>query len=180
MWETAAYGETIRPRTFAAATVVLLVAIVLQLSVVARLNLPAGRPDLVLTLIAVVALIEGPLFGAVLGFVVALVGDLLSTHVIGQTALVLCLVGYLVGQFADVAERSITVPLVAVGGAVALGTLGHAATTSILGDAALTGGQVVARALAAGLYAVLVIPFLFPLASAACRRLRGERRDGPR
>ncbi|CAI7980271.1 MULTISPECIES: rod shape-determining protein MreD [Parafrankia] len=176
MWDTGTSEESLHPRTFVAAVVVLLVAVVLQVSVVARLGAPLGRPDLVLVLLAIIALIEGPMLGAVLGFAVGLVADLLSTHVIGQTALVLCLVGYLVGLVMNAAERSIVVPLAAVGAAAALGTLGHAATTSILGDAALTGGQAIVRAIAAGLYALLVTPFLFPLAAAASRRLHGDRR----
>ncbi|OAA28806.1 rod shape-determining protein MreD [Frankia sp. EI5c] len=176
MWDTGAAEEQLQPRVFTAAVVLLLVAVVLQVSVVARLGAPLGRPDLVLVLLATVALIEGPLLGALLGFTVGLVADLLSTHVIGQTALVLCLVGYLAGLVMNAAERSIAVPLAAVGAAAALGTLGNAAATAILGDAALTGPQALVRALAAGLYALLVTPFLFPLATAASRRLHRDRR----
>jgi rod shape-determining protein MreD len=176
MWDTAAPEETVRGRTFTAALLILFVAMILQVSVVARLALPVGRIDLVLTLLSAVALIEGPLLGALLGFVVGLLGDLLSTHVLGQTALVLCLVGYGVGLVAAAAQRSVTVPLVAIGGATVLGTLGYAATTSILGDAALTGGQAVVRAVAAGFYALLLTPFLYPLLLLGSRRLTGGRR----
>lgn len=175
MWDTGNPEEQLRPRAFAAAVTVLLVAVVLQVSVVARLGAPLGRPDLVLVLLAIVALIEGPLLGAVLGFAVGLLADLLSTHVLGQTALVLCLVGYLSGLVMNAAERSIAVPLAAVGTAAALGTLGNAAATAILGDAAVTGAQALVRALAAGAYALLVTPFLFPLAAAASRRLHRDR-----
>ncbi|WP_018634856.1 rod shape-determining protein MreD [Parafrankia elaeagni] len=175
MWDSGFSEERLHPRAFAAAVVLLLVAVVLQVSVVARLGAPLGRPDLVLVLLAVVALIEGPLLGAVLGFAVGLLADLLSSHVIGQTALVLCLVGYLTGLVMNAAERSIAVPLAAVGAAAALGTLGNAAATALLGDAALTSGQALLRALAAGIYGLLVTPFLFPLALAAARRLHRER-----
>ena len=178
MWDAGASEESLRGRALAASAALLFAAVILQVSVVARLNLPVGRPDLVLTLLAMVALIEGPMIGALLGFLVGLFGDLLSTHVLGQSALVLCLVGYLVGHLLDATERTIVVPLLAVGGAVALGTLGHAAGTAIFGDAALTGSQAVVRALTAGLYGMLLTPFLLPLLTAAARRLRGERRGG--
>ncbi|ONH61184.1 rod shape-determining protein MreD [Frankia sp. CcI49] len=175
MWDGGFSEERLHPRAFAAAVALLAVAVVLQVSVVARLGAPLGRPDLVIVLLAIIALIEGPLLGAVLGFVIGLLADLMSTHVLGQTALVLCLVGYLAGLVMNAAERSITVPLATVGAAAVFGTLGNAAATAILGDAALTGAQALERAAAAGLYAVLVTPFLFPIATAASRRLHRDR-----
>ncbi|ETA02854.1 cell shape-determining protein [Frankia casuarinae] len=180
MWGIAGPEETLRGRAVVAAVVLLTVALILQVSVIARLGLPGGRLDLMLVLLAAIALIEGPLLGAVAGFVAGLLADLSSSHVLGQTALVLCLIGYAVGLAMDAAERSVVVPLAAIGGASVLGTLGYAATTSILGEAALTGGQAVLRALVAGVYALLLTPFLFPLLLAGSRRLAGGRRREPR
>jgi rod shape-determining protein MreD len=180
MWDTAAAEETVRGRTFAAAFVLLFIATILQVSVVARLPLPVGRIDLVLFLVAAIALIEGPLLGALLGFSIGLLGDLLSTHVLGQAALVLCLVGYGAGLVTAAAHQSVTVPLVTISGATFLGTLGYAASTSILGNAALTGGQAVVRALASGGYSLLLTSFLYPLLLLGSRRLAGDRRRGLR
>jgi rod shape-determining protein MreD len=114
--------------------------------------------------------------GALLGFVVGLAGDLFSTHVLGQSALMLCLVGYGAGLVVGAAERSVLGPLLTVSAAAALGTLGHAATAALLDDAGVTAGEATRRALAAGLYAVLATPFLFPLVLAGSRRISGEPR----
>jgi rod shape-determining protein MreD len=164
-----------RRRTFVVAVLALFVATILQMSVIARLGLPGGRPDLVLMTLAAVALVEGPVTGALLGFVTGLLGDLMSAHVVGQSALVLCLVGYLAGLVLDVTRRSVAVPLVAVCGAVAGGTLGYFAIAALLGDAVVSPGQAIVRSLAAALYAVLITPFLFPVVQAGLRRCRGVR-----
>jgi rod shape-determining protein MreD len=137
-------------------------ALVAQVSIVARLDLPfGGRPDLVLVLLAAVALVEGPVAGAVLGFGAGLFGDLMSSHVLGQGAVVLCLAGYCVGLVEDASERPARVPLAAVGLACALGTLAHGAFAAILGESGLGGGQLLVRAAAAGLYGLLLTPFAF-------------------
>jgi rod shape-determining protein MreD len=154
----------------------LLFALVLQVCIVVRLGLPLdGRPDVVLVLLAAVALAEGPVAGAVLGFGVGLFGDLASSHVLGQGAVVLCLVGYCAGLAMAAAERSVRVPMAVVGLACTLGTLGHVAFAAILGGSALTGGQTVVRALAAGMYGLLLTPFVFPAVLGGVRRLRGDR-----
>ncbi|WP_261574537.1 rod shape-determining protein MreD [Frankia gtarii] len=177
MWDIADSSDTVRVRTFVAATALLMVAFIGQVSIVARLGLPGGRLDLVLVLLATISLIEGPLVGAVSGFVVGVLADLASSHVLGQSALVMCLIGYAVGLVMDAADRSVVVPLAAIGGASVAGTLGYAATTSIFGAAALTGGEAVVRALVAGVYAVLLAPFVFPLLTAGSRRLSGRPRQ---
>ncbi|MCK9920410.1 rod shape-determining protein MreD [Frankia sp. AgPm24] len=180
MWEILDSDESVRVRSVVAAVLMLLVAIVAQVSVVARFNLPGGRLDLVLVLLASIALIEGPLVGAISGFVAGLAGDLASTHVLGQSALVMCLIGYAVGLVMDTAERSVAVPLAVIGGASVLGTLGYAAMTSLLGEAAMTGGEAIRRAVVAGLYAVIATPFVFPLLLRGARRLAGDRGRGGR
>ncbi|MDT3445993.1 MULTISPECIES: rod shape-determining protein MreD [unclassified Pseudofrankia] len=170
-------GE-VHPLTFAALTAVLLAAAIAQVSVVARVPLPGGHPDLVLLLLATAALLEGPIAGALLGFVVGLFGDLLSTHVLGRSALVCCLLGYLVGLLADATERSVAIALVVVSGAVAGATIANVAVAGLLSDgAAGTPGQAFQRALVAALYAALLTPFLFPAMAAGVRRTRRARRS---
>ncbi|WP_242605704.1 rod shape-determining protein MreD [Frankia sp. Cppng1_Ct_nod] len=157
------------------AIVTMVVAIVLQLSVVAALDLPLGPPDIVLIMLACAALVEGRLFGVIVGFVVGLVADLLSTHVLGQTTMIFCLVGYGVGLASDEAERTAYLPLVVVAAASALGTAGHAAMAAILGDVSLTGTQALLRTVGAALYALVLTPLVFPLVGVGLRRLRGDR-----
>jgi rod shape-determining protein MreD len=167
--------------TFAVLAVVLLTATVAQVSLVARLPLPGGRPDLVLLLLATAAVVEGPVTGALLGFVTGLFGDLDSSHVLGESALVLCLFGYLAGLVAQSAGRSVVTALATVGGAVAVGTAAEALVAALLdSDVGGAPGTVGLRALTAGAYAALLTPFLLPAVTAAARRTRRARRAGRR
>src|SRR5580704_1592452 len=84
--------------------VVVAVAIVLQLAVADRITFPGGTgPDLVLLTVAALALATGPMAGAVLGFCAGLALDVAppAGHLVGQDALVFCLVGYVCGLFSS-------------------------------------------------------------------------------
>lgn len=177
LWEPESDADAIHGPTFGVVTLTLLVTVIAQVSVIARLGLAGGGPDLVLMLLATAALVLGPVNGALLGFVVGLFGDLLSTHVLGQTTLVFLLVGYGVGLVADATERSAAVAVAAVCGAVAVGTVADVAVAALLGaDGLASPGQTLLRAVAAALYAALLTPFLFPAVSAGVRRTRRMRR----
>jgi rod shape-determining protein MreD len=76
---------------------VVAVAVVLQLAVADRITFPGGAgPDLVLLTVAALALATGPLAGAILGFCGGLALDVAppAGHLVGQDALVFCLIGY--------------------------------------------------------------------------------------
>jgi rod shape-determining protein MreD len=163
------------PRVWVAA-LCLVAALVLRLSVLARLHLPLGPPDLVLVVLGSAALVLGPGEGAALGFGIGLVGDLLSDHTLGRLALVLCVVGYGIGLLRDEAERSTLVPLAVIAGASAVSVLGYAVTGEILGDPQAASSPVLHRLAGAVLYDLLLTPFIFPLVSGLMRRLAPERR----
>jgi len=87
----------------------LAVALVVQLTVLNGLRLPGGGvPDLVLVLVAALAMAEGPVAGTVTGFAVGLCLDLAppGSAAIGQYALVFCLVGWVAGRLSPVASHS--------------------------------------------------------------------------
>jgi rod shape-determining protein MreD len=87
----------------------LLVALLLQLTVLNGLQLPGGGvPDLVLVMVACLALAVGPVPGMVIGFVAGLAVDLAppGSPVIGQYTLVFCLVGWACGRLWLTASRS--------------------------------------------------------------------------
>ena len=75
--------------------VLLVTALVLQLSVVNRLPLPGTGPDLVLLTVIALALCGGPAAGAVTGFGAGLALDLAppGSYLIGGYALVFCVIG---------------------------------------------------------------------------------------
>ncbi|AEH08986.1 MULTISPECIES: rod shape-determining protein MreD [Protofrankia] len=174
MWDTGTRAAEPRGRIVVVTVAVMAVLIVLQVSVIAALRLPLGSPDIVLVVLCFVALCQGPVTGAVVGFSVGVLADLLSTHVLGQTALVFSLVGYGVGLVGEETDRSAYLPLAVAAAASATATAGHAAMAGIIGQPSLTGTQTLLRALGAALYALVLTPVVFPLVTAGLRRLRRE------
>ncbi len=80
------------------------VAVVVQVTVVARIAFPGGAgPDLVLLVVAALALAGGPMVGVLTGFLAGLALDVAppGSHFVGQNALVFCLIGYACGLAAD-------------------------------------------------------------------------------
>jgi rod shape-determining protein MreD len=87
----------------------LAIALVVQLSVLNGLRLPGGGvPDLLLILVAALAMAEGPVTGMAVGFATGLCLDLAppGSAVIGQYALVFCLAGWAAGRLGPVASHS--------------------------------------------------------------------------
>jgi hypothetical protein len=76
------------------------VAVIVQVTIVDRIAFPGGTgPDLVLLATAALGLANGPLVGALTGFWAGLALDVAppGSHLVGQNALVFCLIGYLCG-----------------------------------------------------------------------------------
>jgi rod shape-determining protein MreD len=86
----------------------LVVAVVVQVSVLNGLLLPGGGvPDLVLVLVCTLAMVSGPVNGALIGFAGGLCLDLAppGSELVGQYALVFCLAGLAAGRLQRVAGR---------------------------------------------------------------------------
>ena len=91
------------PKTLVAVAlpVALFVAVIVQLTVVNRLPLPGGdAPDLVLLLVAAVAVTSNTMIATLTGFAGGLALDIAPpvSHYAGEYALVFCLVGYLAAR----------------------------------------------------------------------------------
>lgn len=152
-------------------------AVLLQTTVLARLPLPGGAPDLLLVLVVAFALAEGPLSGTVTGFAAGLLADLGADHELGRTALVLALVGYVAGlvhddpSYGGSGERSTLLPFVVVGLSAAAAVTVFAIEGVLLSDPRVTGSAYL-RALAGTVpYCVLLTPFVLPVIGALVRRL---------
>jgi rod shape-determining protein MreD len=150
-------------RRLAAAVAAVLAALILQVSFINGLPLPGGsQPDLVLVVVVVLALFGGPLEGSVIGFCAGLAADIAPpvSHLVGQNALVFCLVGYGCGQLRGLLERSEWLPLAGVAiGAVAGESL-YALIGIMFGDPDITWlavRQVLPPAVA---YDLLLSPFI--------------------
>ena len=168
--------------------VVVAVTVVLQLTIVDRIAFPGGAgPDLVLLVVAALALAGGPMAGVLTGFLAGLALDVAppGSHFIGQYALVFCLVGYCCGLLADDgsgdAEQGHTalfeIVVTATGavcGEVLLALLGV-----MLSDPRVTWPAITNVLPAAVAYNVLLCPFVL-YAVAAALRLGGARGESRR
>lgn len=91
------------------AVALLVVALIFQLMVLNGVRLPGGGvPDLVLVVVAALAIVDGPVPGMVAGFAAGLSLDLAppASQLIGQYALVFCLAGWAAGRLRGPAGRS--------------------------------------------------------------------------
>ena len=84
-------------RRFLVLAGVLVVAVLVQSTVLARLTLAGARPDLLVLAVVSVAVATDPTTGAAFGFVAGLVADLLFDLPVGVSALVYTAVGFAVG-----------------------------------------------------------------------------------
>jgi rod shape-determining protein MreD len=152
-----------------------------------RIAFPGGAgPDLVLLVVAALALAGGPMAGVLTGFLAGLALDVAppGSHFVGQSALVFCLVGYLCGLLADDgsgdAEQGHTALFEIV--VVAAGAVCGEALLALLGvmlsDPRVTWPAITNVLPAAVAYDVLLCPFVLYAAAAALRLggVRGEAR----
>lgn len=149
----------------------LLVAVVLQSAVVERLPLPGSPPDLVLVLVVVVGLLEGPRTAMLTGFAGGLLADLLSDHQLGRLALAYVLVGFVAGLLQDDAGGSaVVVPAVVGAGGAALAVLVFAGHGVLLDDARVTGGALWRSLASVVPYCAALTPVVVPPVAALLRR----------
>lgn len=156
-------------------TLLVVVALVLQVSVLARLHLPGAVPDLMLLIVVALSITYGPMGGSIIGFGAGLLADLAppADHAAGRYALVLCLIGYLCGLVKpeNGAVRSATKPMVVVAGAALASTLLYAGVGAAVGDTQARHVGVVDLALTALVYDLLLAPFIVPWVMALARKL---------
>jgi rod shape-determining protein MreD len=152
--------------------VLVLIAAVIDAVLFDPMNLPGSPPNLLLLVVAAIALVLGPVGGAVTGFFAGLVADVLppADHLIGRYALVLCVAGYVVGLFRDEARDSVFFSLAAVAAAAAVATLLYGALGGILGDARIDTHAILGGVPFSILYDVLLAPFVVPWVMSLARR----------
>jgi rod shape-determining protein MreD len=89
----------------AKAAALLFFAVVVQLSIVANIEILGGRPNLLLVTLVTVALLRGAVFGTVAGFSAGLLADTGVFGTLGFTALLLTLAGYWTGRYGETTGR---------------------------------------------------------------------------
>jgi rod shape-determining protein MreD len=168
--------------------VVVAVTVVLQLTIVNRIAFPGGAgPDLVLLVVAALALAGGPMAGVLTGFLAGLALDIAppGSHFTGQDALVFCLVGYFCGLLADDASgdaeqgHTALFEIVVVAAGAVCGEALLALLGVMLSDPQVTWPAITNVLPAAVAYNVLLCPFVL-YAVAAALRLGGARGESRR
>jgi rod shape-determining protein MreD len=155
-------------------TVVLVLAVVLQVAVFSVMSFDGVVPNLALLVVVAAALVRGPEFAAVLGFVGGLAIDLAppADHVAGRWALALVLVGYLAGRVRHDAGTSAVAALLTVGASSFIGTSVFALSGMLLHDPAIPVAEALRVIPVAVAYDVVVTPFVLPPVMRLFRRLK--------
>jgi rod shape-determining protein MreD len=157
--------------------VLLLAALFLQLSFINGLHLPGGGvPDLVLVVVAALGLANGSVPGAIGGFAAGLCLDLAppASGILGEYALVFCLVGWACGRLRGSLARSAWLPIVIAAAAAVAGEVLVAALGLALQPASVTFSSVRQVLPAALLYDIAITPFALYLILLATARLDEE------
>ncbi|GGT55829.1 rod shape-determining protein MreD [Streptomyces purpureus] len=156
----------------------IVVALVVQVSVLARLQLPGAVPDLVLLTVLGLAFVYGHVSGALIGFGAGLLADLAppADHALGRYALVLCVIGYLAGLIRpeNGQIRSATGPMAGVVVAAIGSTLLYAGVGALVGDTAARHVGLTSLLFTAVLYDLLLAPFTVPFIMALARRAEND------
>lgn len=123
-------------RRIAVCAILLVLAVLIEVTVLAPLDFPGATPTLVLVTVVILAGQFGATTGAACGFAGGLLLDIAppAAGTIGITALLLTVVGYAAGRFAESDDRpwwslalvsALAAPLVVLGSALLGGLLGN-------------------------------------------------------
>ncbi len=133
------------PGAFARVGLLLLLAVVLQLSAFSQIGILGGHVDLVVLAVAAVAYYGGSVSGSAAGFTAGFLLDLLTGATMGASSLVLTAVGYGVGRFREVRDPSHGLLPLAVGAAATGGFMVAFAAVSFMLDVGASVSPLVIR-----------------------------------
>jgi rod shape-determining protein MreD len=122
------------PGAFVRVGLLLLLAVVLQLSALSSIGILGGHPDVVVLTVAAIAYYSGGIPGSAAGFAAGFLLDLLTGATMGASSLVLTAVGYAVGRYREVRDPSHGLLPVAVGAAATAGWVTAFAAVSLMLD----------------------------------------------
>jgi rod shape-determining protein MreD len=157
---------------FAVLGLVLVTALLIDTVAFAGLGTAGVGPSIVVLTVVAVGLTDGSEAGARFGFGAGLAVDLLSDGLVGLSALVLLLIGYLVGLTRPFLTGSVLLSQVIVGSAGSALAIALYGGLSLLFDPqGLTFGGVVVGAIVAGLVNGVLAPLVVLPVAAALRRV---------
>lgn len=145
-------------------TLVILTALLLQTTVFSEIQLFGVKPQLLYLIAIVIAMLEGPRDGAIVGFVGGMAQDFLLNQPKGITALTLTLLGYSIGMARQyIVSTSPLLPTILVAAGTFAATLFYAVVRFLLGQPDLGMGFALRTALLAGLYGAILTPLFYPV-----------------
>ena len=149
-------------RQIALVGVLIVTAVIVEVTLLSRLGLPGATPDLVVVTVVAIALALGPVPGAVSGFAAGVLLDLAppADGVLGVSALVYLAIGYVSGLVIDPRDRTVPILVGLVGLAAGAAVLLTAALDTLLGSARVSWEAVPALALSGALYGVILAPLV--------------------
>jgi rod shape-determining protein MreD len=145
--------------------VILIVAVVLQVSFFSYIGLLGSSPDLLPVVVVSLGLLGGAVAGAVCGFAAGFLLDSVLLQTLGVSSLVLLSIGYLAGRYREGAAVSNRwTPALLAGALTLVGATGFAAIQLMLGVdvpvSLLVVREIVVQALLATVLALAVYPLL--------------------
>jgi rod shape-determining protein MreD len=142
-----------------------LLAIVFQVSLFSSLEIDGVAPDLALLVVIAAALVRGPEYATVLGFVAGLLVDIAppADHSAGRWALSFAVSGYLAGMVRRDARSSALAAVVVVAAGAFVATSIFALSGLLMGDQRVDVGNALHVIPVAVLYDVLLTPLVIPL-----------------
>jgi rod shape-determining protein MreD len=155
----------VTPRIAVRIALVVLVAVVLQISFFSYLSFLGTTPDIVPLVVIALGLLGGALVGAVCGFATGVILDSALLQALGVSSLVLLTVGYLAGRYREGTEISNSlVPPLLIGALTMAAAAGFAAIQLMLGIrtpvSLLVLREIVVQGLLAGLLAIPFYPVI--------------------
>jgi rod shape-determining protein MreD len=120
------------PRAFLRVGLLLMAAILLQISVVGQIGILGGYADITPLAVAAVAYYGGSIAGCSAGFAAGVILDLATGATMGASSLVLTAVGYGVGRFREVRDPSHGLMPLPVGAAATAGWVAAYAAVSFM------------------------------------------------
>jgi len=140
----------------------ILASVIIELTLLSRLDLPGATPDLVIVTVVAIGLAMGPTQGAVAGFSAGVLVDLAppADTLLGVNAIVYLVIGFITGFVVDPRDRTVSIEIGIVGLSAAGATIGTAALDTLLGSGRVVWAEVPGMALSSALYAVIMAPLV--------------------
>lgn len=136
-----------------------LLAAVVQVSVISGGRVLGAEPDLLLLTVISIGLLRGSIAGAIAGFAAGLLVDVMTLGTLGVTSILLTVVGHLAGRYGETTGRGRAyAPSLTAFVASVLASLGGAALNFMLGEPVASGEVVRGVLPSAVLAAVLILP----------------------